>query len=79
MRSETVTKKHRNNGPTFAHSTIKKTRQQMRPPAQRQAATEQAARDAEKQKVFRQRLKKDPIGLIEEHLGPIKEYLKKNS
>ena len=72
-----MTKKHRNDGPTFAHSTIKKPRPLTPSPEQKQAELEQATRDSDKEKRFRQRLKEDPVGLFEEHLGPIEEYLKK--
>jgi hypothetical protein len=69
--------KHPNNGPTFSKSTINKPRGTAPSPERRQAALEQTMRDAEKEKRLRQRLKDDPVGLINETFGSIEEYLKK--
>jgi hypothetical protein len=71
-----MSKRHPQNGPSLSDATIKKSRPNPPSPDRQQAALQQAMRDADKEKRFRQGLKEDPVGLIEEHLGSIADYLK---
>ena len=60
----------------MAHATYKVGRGPPPSPERRQAALEDAMRDAAKEKLFRQRMAEDPAGLIRERVGSIAEYLK---
>jgi hypothetical protein len=69
-----------NNGPTLTKATYDHKRPKYDPPSpdRRMAAREQSARDADKSRNFRRRMKEDVDGLIKESFGSVEEYLKRD-